>query len=352
MDVHPQLESSKQYTIAWIAALAHELAAATAVLDEEHERPSKFEQQKQDTNVYTWGRIGKHNVVIASLPAGEYGLTIAATTANSLRFSLPHIRFGLMVGIGAGIPQLESGEDVRLGDVVVSQPTGPSGGVVQYDLVKAKAGGHFLTGHLAMPPESLRKALSKLQAAHDRVGSAIPSNLVEMLNRFPNMKKNTKKNPGYAHQGVQNDRLYKPLTPEPGIGFQGPEEIRREDRGSTDPEIHYGVIASGNTLVKSAREREEILKRLPEDVRDECLCIEMEAAGLMNTFPCMVIRGICDYADENKNDLWQKYAAATAAAFAKEYLQYVDPEEVRRGPELGELLIETSQWKTLPWSKR
>jgi hypothetical protein len=97
--------------------------------------------------------------------------------------------------------------------------------------------------------------------------------------------------------------------------------------------------------VKSAQEREEILKRLPEEIRDRCFCIEMEAAGLMSTFPCMVIRGICDYADENKNTLWQNYAAATAAAFAKEYLQFVDPEEVRRGPELGELLIEKSQWK-------
>lgn len=343
MDAFTQLESSEQYTIAWIAALAHELAAATAMLDEEHRRPSKFEQQKQDTNAYTWGRIGVHNVVIASLPAGEYGLTIAATTAHSLRFSLPHIRFGLMVGIGAGVPQLEVGEDVRLGDVVVSQPTGSSGGVIQYDLVKAKQGGRFLTGHLAMPPESLRKALTKLQAAHDRIDSAIPSNLSEMLRRSPKMAKKTKKNPGYTYQGVENDRLYEATSQQRGTNPKASEEIPREDRESTDPEIHYGIIASGNTLVKSAREREDILERLPDDARDKCFCIEMEAAGLMNTFPCMVIRGICDYADENKNDLWQRYAAATAAAFAKEYLQYVDPEEVRRGPELGELLIETSQ---------
>jgi nucleoside phosphorylase len=338
MDPFPRLESSEQYTIAWIAALAHELAAATAMLDEEHGRPFKFEQQKQDTNTYTWGSIGKHNVVIASLPAGEYGLTIAATTANSLCFSLPHIRFGLMVGIGVGVPQFESDEDVRLGDVVVSHPTGLSGGVIQYDLVKAKQGEYSLTGHLGMPPESLRKALTKLRAAHERINSAIPSNLLEMLERFPLMARNTTKKPGYIHQGVEKDRLYKASTQKLGTESEALEEIPREQRNSTDPEIHYGIIASGNTLVKSAREREEILERLPKDVRDRCLCIEMEAAGLMNTFPCMVIRGICDYADENKNDLWQKYAAATAAAFAKEYLQYVDPEEVRRGPDIGVLL--------------
>ena len=112
--------------------------------------------------------------------------------------------------------------------------------------------------------------------------------------------------------------------------------VPRDQRDTTDPEIHYCVIASGNTLVKNAHEREDILKRLPQNLRSKCLCIEMEAAGLMNTFPCIVIRGICDYADSHKNDRWQKYAAATAAAFAKEFLGFVDAHEVKKAPELRE----------------
>jgi hypothetical protein len=43
----------------------------------------------------------------------------------------------------------------------------------------------------------------------------------------------------------------------------------------------------------------------------------MEAAGLMNQLPCLVIRGICDYADSHKSKRWQDYAALTAAAYAK-----------------------------------
>jgi nucleoside phosphorylase len=43
----------------------------------------------------------------------------------------------------------------------------------------------------------------------------------------------------------------------------------------------------------------------------------MEGAGIVNSFPCLVIRGICDYADSHKNKIWQKYAAAVAAAYAK-----------------------------------
>jgi nucleoside phosphorylase len=114
------------------------------------------------------------------------------------------------------------------------------------------------------------------------------------------------------------------------------DTIARDQRDSTDPEIRYGVIASGNTPVKNGDEREDILSRLPENVRSKCLCIEMEAAGLMNTFPCIVIRCICDYADSHKNDKWQKYAAATAAAFAKGFLGFVDAHEVKQAPELHE----------------
>ena len=62
------------------------------------------------------------------------------------------------------------------------------------------------------------------------------------------------------------------------------------------------------TLAKDAAARDRIIANLGED----CICFEMEAAGLMNHFPCLAIRGICDYADFYKNDRWQRYASATA----------------------------------------
>jgi nucleoside phosphorylase len=328
MSSKPTTYGCESYTVAWIAALPLELAAATAVLDEEYERPADFEQHQHDTNTYTWGRVGNHNVVIASLPTGEYGTTIAATTASSLRFSLPQVRFGLMVGIGAGIPQLEHNEDVRFGDIVVSQPQDSSGGVIQYDLVKAKEGGKFLTGHLAMPPEALRKALAKLQAQHEMRDSAVPSILKDMILKFPKMAKQTAKKPGYVYQGAENDRLFVASSDHlGGIDCRACREVDvvpRDQRDSTDPEIHYGIIASGNTLVKKAADRDEILGRLPKHVQNKCLC--------------RVIRGICDYGDSHKNDRWQRYAAATAAAFAKEFLSFVDAKEVKSAPELRDLL--------------
>jgi hypothetical protein len=74
------------------------------------------------------------------------------------------------------------------------------------------------------------------------------------------------------------------------------------------------------------------------------LCVEMEAAGLMNDFPCIAIRGICDYADSHKNDAWQKYAALTAAAYAKELLAYISPEQTSREKPIQEIL---GKWNLL-----
>jgi hypothetical protein len=67
----------EDYTVGWVCTLAVELAAAQEMLDKEHDmRPAAA----HDINVYTYGRIGKHNVVIACLPEGQTGTNSAATT--------------------------------------------------------------------------------------------------------------------------------------------------------------------------------------------------------------------------------------------------------------------------------
>lgn len=115
----------QDYIIAWICALSRELAAAQCMLDEQHE---PLEVADSDENTYTFGRIGKHNVVMAVLPAGTIGKVNAAVRANQMKATFPGIRFGLMVGVGGGVP--DEDHDVRLGDVVVSQPGNNFGGVV------------------------------------------------------------------------------------------------------------------------------------------------------------------------------------------------------------------------------
>ncbi|KAF3218440.1 hypothetical protein TWF106_003329 [Orbilia oligospora] len=330
------LESRDLYTVGWIATLPIERAAATELLDEEHAKPLDFAQSVTDTNSYTWGRIGDHNIVIGSLPAGSYGTTSATATALPMLSSFPNIRFGLLVGIGAGIPRPDQDRDIRLGDVAVSQPKGRSGGVIQYDLRKAGLGQTSeRRDFLNRPPEVLLKALANLQSDHERHGSKVAIILEEMVKRNPRLA-NLKD--GYVHQGFVNDRLFEATYDHvSGADCQkcDPEkQIEREERDSTEPEIHYGTIASGNTLIKDAATRDMI----EEVVGEECICFEMAAAGLMNIFPCLVIRGICDYADSHKNDRWQRYAAAIAAAFAKELIGYVPSEGLQKLQKVADIL--------------
>jgi hypothetical protein len=91
----------------------------------------------------------------------------------------------------------------------------------------------------------------------------------------------------------------------------------REPRASEDPVVHYGLIASGDQVMRHGATRDRLGREL------DVLCFDMEAAGLMDSFPCLVVRGICDYADSHKNKQWQPYAAAAAAAYAKELLYIV-----------------------------
>jgi nucleoside phosphorylase len=98
--------------------------------------------------------------------------------------------------------------------------------------------------------------------------------------------------------------------------------------------VHFGLIASGNQVIKDATFR----NKLNKDLGGHLLCIEMEAAGLVNNFPCIVIRGICDYADSHKNKDWQEYAAVVAAAFAKEFLAVLQPNDVEGERPVKEIL--------------
>ncbi|KAK5455876.1 hypothetical protein LTS15_005193 [Exophiala xenobiotica] len=314
----------EEYHVGVICALPHEMTAVMAMLDKEHE-PLKC-QDPQDNNSYFLGRMGQHNVVIACLPAGVNGTTPAATVAGNMLRTFTGLRFGLLVGIGGGIPNIPARRDIRLGDIVVSQPEGTHGGVVQYDLGKDMGEGGFKRkGFLNSPPTFLLTALSTLQSKSGLWGSKVPDYLKEMNKRHPGLKSQ-----GYVSPGRENDTLYCPQCGD--SNSSGPcnfkecsnGKIPRPPRNDGNPVIHYGTIASGNRVIKDAKVRDQLGRDY------DAVCVEMEAAGLMNDFSCIVVRGICDYADSHKNDVWQNYAAAAAAAYAKWFLGYVPPHQTAK----------------------
>lgn len=381
LEAGPNPRAHDDYTVGWVCALPKEQTAATAMLDAQH---SPLSKPVTDNNTYTLGSIDNHNIVIACLPFGRVGNNSSATVATQMVSTFPSIKFGLMVGIGGGIPP-----KVRLGDVAVSTPIAEFPGVVQWDMGKVEQERKFKrTQSLNNPPTALLTALTTLQTRHEMQGSRIPQYLDDLEKNWPRLAAKYCRsdsledvlfaaNSHHRSQGVQRDliailwEIISALTgfflgrstmaltdPVASSGVASDDGQRNdtsdammsdgdENEGSSDCSfcdkrrvmkrkprdmvVHYGLIASGNRVIKDAGFRDDLNRSLGGHV----LCVEMEAAGLMNDFPCVIIRGICDYADSHKNKAWQEHAAAVAAAFAKELLSTVPPQEVQHMPTIN-----------------
>ncbi|KAI1523713.1 Arp Ankyrin repeat [Pyrenophora tritici-repentis] len=266
----------EDYTVGWICALPIELAAAMAMLDEEHEDAPR-QVGDNDENIYSVGSVAGHNVVIGCLPAGQIGTNSATAVVTQMRAAFKAIRFGLMVGIGGGVPSVEA--DIRLGDVVVSQPQQNFGGVVQYDLGKATPHRFERFGALNSPPRILLSALSKIQAK-EWSGKSTLSKHIYIL----------ESNPTFCRSRAGPDLLFRAAYNHE----RGPRcdqcsvenlEPRLERKSQAEVKVHYGTIASGNKVIKDAVERD-------------------------------------------KNYQWQAYGAGTAAAYAKELLSVIPATDV------------------------
>ncbi|KAL2672731.1 hypothetical protein Neosp_013445 [[Neocosmospora] mangrovei] len=300
--------SHHDYTVGWVCALPLELGAATAMLDEEHQT---LPVSPGDKNTYTLGRIAHQNVVLVCLPS--YGTAKAAAVASHMLRSFPNIQAGLMVGIGGGVPTNDT--DIRLGDIVVGNS------VVQYDLGKTLRGGKFerTGGSGRSPPDNLAMTVQSLRGRHNLQPSRIPDILSETLERRPSTRYQ------YARPAAYLDWLFEATydhAGEPSNWSGAPcgycdisRLVPRPERSDGHGKIHYGTIASGNQVIKHGKTRDRLAHELG------AVCFEMEAAGLLDAnFPCLVVRGVSDYADSHKNNQWQGYAAAVAAAYAKELL--------------------------------
>ena len=275
------------------------------MLDKEH---PDLPIPTSDQNTYTLGSIGNHNIAIACLPQGDIGTNPAATVATRMTSTFPLIRFWLMVGIAGGVPP-----KVRLGDIVVSTPLYDHPGVLQWDLGIAQPEKCFRRiGVLNKAPDVLRTAVTKLEAQHAIHGSevGITSILENVQAKRPRLSAKYLRSDHLQDVLFRADYEHVSQKPQKGDGEEsiddneedGDEDdaidcrycdrtrvVKRRPR-ETKIKIHYGLVASGNAVIKNAREREEINQQRLEGL---ALCFEMEAAGIANNHPCIVIRGIC-----------------------------------------------------------
>lgn len=359
--------SPNGYRIAVICALQIEADAVEDMFDEDWEKDHKYPELQNDPNTYTMGRIGEHNVVLAHMPG--IGKANSANVAGSFRMSFPEIRLGLVVGICGGMPFIREHPnpseprevDVFLGDVIISTE------VFQYDLGHQFSDTHIPTdtiqNMLGRPNPKIRSFLRKMGGIKGR--ARLEHKTRDYLDNMLEKKGFEK----WKYQGVEKDILYKSdylhkhrqpkgcdctksedsvcqkarreltcedleCSSEPSVirrtrlkevADDAPNQANASNKSAMEPSphVHFGKVASGDSVVKSATHRDELAES------HEIIGFEMEGAGAWDSMPIVVIKSVVDYADSHKSYLWQKYGAACGAACMKAVMSEWRVEEIR-----------------------
>ena len=341
-----QPKNRSDFEIAIICALRLEADAVEALFDKFWDDDGDiYGKAPGDTNAYTTGVIGRHNVVLAIMPG--IGKRNAAAVAANFRSSFGGIRLALVVGICGGVPCGIDEEEILLGDVIVSD------GLIQYDFGRQLPDGFVrkdtLNDNLGRQNSEIRAFLARLKGRRGwmrlkektfRYLTALRMELGAENARYPGISEDKLFEANYRHKHhdssiciicakceTKEDKVCEAaldsLCSELNCSKNKLVSRRRllnavEGRDNTEelkPVIHYGLIASGDIVMKSGEHRDEIA------LREKVIAFEMEGAGVCDNFPCVVIKGVCDYADSHKNKKWQGYAAATAAACMKASLE-------------------------------
>lgn len=350
----------EEIRIGWIAAILPELELARAVLDEEYKLPNAGCSLAQGLS-YTVGRIGQHVIAIACL-ANARNAGSAASAAEKLQMDFPQLQLSIVVGIGGGVTYW--GDDIRLGDVVVSQHDNDSSGIIAWDGGKVSSSGFQYRGHYAAPARRLLSTAQEIDSRrnlrrHDfsrrfrETIEKVNSQLVHPIQR-PSQESDRLYHPPAdlgSSDEVDLPRTWDMESRKPRIAKLDPQRlVLRDSRKHNVPLIHRGIIASGRSVMGSGKDRNERVKHIYEQQHGlKVLCFEMEAAEVVNIFPCLVIKGISDYADEHKTDEWRDFAALSAAAYARTLIEALP---IEKPPAVNEFSPRQSTRKILiPFSR-
>ncbi|KAL3468130.1 hypothetical protein BJX64DRAFT_84891 [Aspergillus heterothallicus] len=358
--------SRNDFEIAIVCALPTEYNAVTELVDhfwEDH--GYEYGKAREDANTYTTARIGNCDVVLVLLSGA--GKANAASAATSLRASYPGIKLLLLTGICGGVPFVGTGEELLLGDVVISET------VIQYDHGRRYPDRFIMKDtvedSLSRPAREVRNlvAIFKTNRALQKLQQRAAQFLEQIQQKNRPLGERSKIN--YKYPGTANDRLFAanfrhkhhrssdclcrpshtgsdPVCEESrslsceelGCNEERPMsrnrleakrqlELYGQQEEAQAPYIFVGRVGSGDIVLKSGEDRDRIAKL------HSILAFEMEGAGAWDELPCIVIKGISDYADSHKNNVWQDFAAATAASTMKALLErYTPPDKPPNRP--------------------
>ncbi|KAH7129019.1 nucleoside phosphorylase domain-containing protein [Dactylonectria macrodidyma] len=333
----PQPTHRADFHVAIICALPKEADAVTLLFDQFWDDDlDPYGRAPGDTNTYVTGRIGSHDVVLAVLP--NMGTTGAAAAAASFRSSYSNLKLALLIGICGGVPNI-AGYDAFLGDVVVSKT------ILQYDYGRQYPGSFALKNtvddSLGRANKDIRGLLASFETELGR--ERLQGKAAAHLKRLQTAAVRKRRRANYQYPGAAEDKLFSPgyihkhrtscntCVDDPvafcesaskascaEIGCDEANLVSRQPPfadGDYTPEIFIGCVGSGNTVMKSGQDRDRIA------TTHNIIAFEMEGAGIWDEVPCIVVKGICDYADSHKNKKWQDFAAASAASVARAMLE-------------------------------
>ncbi|UKZ79847.1 hypothetical protein TrVFT333_007610 [Trichoderma virens FT-333] len=350
----------EDFEIALVCALETEFEAACLVVEQFWDGGEDFYGKAAgDMNSYRTGRIGRHNIVLLLLSG--MGKVRAAHAAANLHSSFTRLRLVLLVGGCAATPRIDDAE-ILLGDVIIST------GVVQYDFGRKYPGGFVrkdsARDNLSKPCKEVENILAALQVSNMK--SLLAERTAGLLLRLQNTTAKHGYGIKYQYPGIREDKLYEATyrhkhhvaitdcsvcsqsdnivcdaalqTPCEDLGCEKSHLVYRKrlekklqicqsgDISHQNPAIFFGIFGSGDMVMRSGEDRDALADR------EKVIAFEMEAAGIWEEVPSIIIKGAFDYGDSHKNKRWQAFASATAACAARaviEQLAWTDRGESR-----------------------
>lgn len=332
------------FDIAIICALPLEYDAVSYTFDEFWDDDGdQYRRAAGDINHYTTGRMGNYSVVLALLP--QMGNAGAASAAASMRSSYTGVRLALLTGVCGSVPRVDQHEEIFLGDVIISKT------VSQYDI-----GWHYpdrfvrkntVEDNLGRANKDIRGLITIFET--DRGIDQLEEGTAHFLQRLQGNAAQRRRRGKYDYPGIAEDNLFEPThrhkhhkaptcicrhcvedsdsvcekalsSPCKDLGCDDEQHIARRrlhDSNSDTPQptVHVGAVASGDKVIKSAAERDRLSREAG------VIAFETEGAGIWDEVPCIVVKGVRDYADSHKHPGWQNYAAAAAAAASRAILE-------------------------------
>jgi nucleoside phosphorylase len=293
--MNPEASEATQnsdFEIGIICALPLEALAVKEVFQTVYSENQFDGKEPGDSNSYTKGSIGQHRVVLAHLPG--MGKVNAAAAASTFKSTFRNLKLVLLVGICGGVPEGANGEQLFLGDVVIGTS------VVQTDFGRQTPTGFdrkdTIRDNLRKPPPEIGSFIAKLESDRQNISETTLRYLAMLLGK-----------PGFGTAGFPGAHEDKVLAGSP------PKSSR--ERSHNEPSIHFGAVASSDLVMKSGTDRDRIAKA------EKVIAFEMEAAGVWDQLPTLVAKGVSDYADCHKNDMWKEFASASAWACTKAVIE-------------------------------